>query len=173
MPCNGSFQAWPKSVFFFFFVSCAFSEYHDSLKCKASKIHQLTMIVRSVIIHWQVPLSVEDIEAILDTLIYDGKVEKSIAASGAGDNTDPVKLYRTVQPLIAPTGLARTPCGVCPVSWWVACTAVHPCQFPLKQVSGLHVTQSPVTPTLCCRCLMTVMKEEPSPQPAACIWRSG
>lgn len=69
----------------------------------------------------KVKLAVDDIETILDTLIYDGKVERSIVAapgssegssSSSGKNT---KLYRAVKPLIQPTGLMRMPCGTCPV----------------------------------------------------------
>ncbi|XP_074655052.1 DNA-directed RNA polymerase III subunit RPC6-like [Tubulanus polymorphus] len=59
----------------------------------------------------KVDLSAEDIETILDTLIYDGKVEKTIVASTDGQT----KLYRAIQPLVKHTGLMKTPCGVCPV----------------------------------------------------------
>lgn len=64
----------------------------------------------------KVQLSIEDIETILDTLIYDGKVERSIVAGqgGSGDSGQ-VKLYRAVSPLIQPSGLMRMPCGACPV----------------------------------------------------------
>lgn len=51
----------------------------------------------------------EDLEMILNTLVYDGKVEKTL--SGDGNN-----LYRAVQPLLNSPGLIRTPCGICPVS---------------------------------------------------------
>ncbi|KAH3856902.1 DNA-directed RNA polymerase III subunit RPC6-like [Dreissena polymorpha] len=61
----------------------------------------------------KVQLSVEDIETILDTLIYDGKCEQTIvAAAGDGGQT---KLYRAVNSLINSTGLMRMPCGSCPV----------------------------------------------------------
>lgn len=67
-------------------------------------------------LHWfQVQLSMDDIETILNTLIYDGKVEKSIAAS-TDNPEDQVKLYRAIASLVPPTGLMRVPCGVCPVS---------------------------------------------------------
>lgn len=59
----------------------------------------------------KVALKVEEIETILDTLIFDGKVERTTVASAAGD----VKLYRAVEGLLPPTGLVRAPCGVCPV----------------------------------------------------------
>lgn len=50
---------------------------------------------------------------ILDTLIFDGKVEQSFVAGGDAGQT---KLYRAVNPLIQPSGLMRMPCGSCPVS---------------------------------------------------------
>ncbi|XP_076360581.1 RNA polymerase III subunit F [Tachypleus tridentatus] len=65
----------------------------------------------------KVTLSAEDIEAILDTLIYDGKVEKTVVASQvtSGSTAGMTRLYRAVEPLIESTGLMRLPCGVCPV----------------------------------------------------------
>uniref|UniRef100_A0A224YV40 DNA-directed RNA polymerase III subunit RPC6 n=1 Tax=Rhipicephalus zambeziensis TaxID=60191 RepID=A0A224YV40_9ACAR len=73
----------------------------------------------------KVQLSVEDIEMILSTLIYDGKVEKTVVCgSGSGlssssrsasSGEDLVNLYRAVEPLIDSTGLMRIPCGTCPV----------------------------------------------------------
>ncbi|KAL3874059.1 hypothetical protein ACJMK2_037123 [Sinanodonta woodiana] len=64
----------------------------------------------------KIQLSVEDIETILDTLIYDGKVEQSIVAKAGGiGDSGQVKLYRSISPLIPPTGLMRMPCGSCPV----------------------------------------------------------
>ncbi|XP_046751042.1 probable DNA-directed RNA polymerase III subunit RPC6 [Diprion similis] len=56
----------------------------------------------------KVKLSVEDLEMILNTLIYDGKVERTLSSDGSN-------LYRAVEPLLSPPGLIRTPCGVCPV----------------------------------------------------------
>lgn len=47
---------------------------------------------------------------ILNTLVYDGKVEKILA--GDGNN-----LYRAIQPLLVSPGLIRSPCGLCPVRW--------------------------------------------------------
>jgi len=60
----------------------------------------------------KVALSLEDIELILDTLVYDGKVEKSIAYE---TNGDPIKTYRAVETLLPSAGFVRIPCGVCPV----------------------------------------------------------
>lgn len=56
----------------------------------------------------QVKLSVEDIEMLLNALVYDGKVEKTI--SGEGNN-----MYRAIQPLLNSPGLIKAPCGICPV----------------------------------------------------------
>lgn len=56
----------------------------------------------------QVKLSVEDLEMILNTLVYDGKVERILSPDGNN-------LYRAIQPLLNPPGLIKTPCGVCPV----------------------------------------------------------
>lgn len=48
-------------------------------------------------------------EMILNTLVYDGKIERIL--SGDGNN-----LYRVIQPLLSSlSGLMRTPCGLCPV----------------------------------------------------------
>ncbi|XP_002731250.1 DNA-directed RNA polymerase III subunit RPC6-like [Saccoglossus kowalevskii] len=60
----------------------------------------------------KVQLSVEDIETILNTLIYDNKVEVTVVASVESGQ---IKLYRSIELLIEPTGLMRTACGVCPV----------------------------------------------------------
>lgn len=61
----------------------------------------------------------DDIETILNTLIYDGKVEMTVIAAKegtVGSVDGQVKLYRGVNPIIQPTGVVRTPCGLCPVS---------------------------------------------------------
>ncbi|KAB1262382.1 DNA-directed RNA polymerase III subunit RPC6 [Camelus dromedarius] len=66
----------------------------------------------------KVELSMEDIETILNTLIYDGKVEMTIIAAKegtVGSVDGHMKLYRAVNPVIPPTGLVRAPCGLCPV----------------------------------------------------------
>lgn len=53
-------------------------------------------------------LSVTNMEMILNTLVYDGKVERILAGDGSN-------LYRAIQPLLNSSGLIRTPCGLCPV----------------------------------------------------------
>lgn len=61
----------------------------------------------------------EDIETILNTLIYDGKVEMTIIAAKEGTVgcvDGQMKLYRGVNAIIQPTGLVKTPCGLCPVN---------------------------------------------------------
>uniref|UniRef100_A0A8C1AEH2 Polymerase (RNA) III (DNA directed) polypeptide F n=1 Tax=Cyprinus carpio carpio TaxID=630221 RepID=A0A8C1AEH2_CYPCA len=66
----------------------------------------------------KVDLSMEDIETILNTLIFDGKVEMTIIAAKegtVGSVDGEMKLYRGVNPIIQPTGLVKTPCGLCPV----------------------------------------------------------
>lgn len=60
----------------------------------------------------------DDIETILNTLIYDGKAEMTVIAAKegtVGSVDGQVKLYRGVNAVIQPTGLIRTPCGLCPV----------------------------------------------------------
>lgn len=56
----------------------------------------------------KIQLGLEDIESILDTLVYDGKVEKTV-------REEEQKFYRAVEALLPTTGLVRTPCGICPV----------------------------------------------------------
>ncbi|KAK7815804.1 hypothetical protein U0070_025264 [Myodes glareolus] len=66
----------------------------------------------------KVELSMEDIETILNTLIYDGKVEMTVIAAKegtVGSVDGHMKLYRAVNPILPPTGLVRAPCGLCPV----------------------------------------------------------
>lgn len=68
----------------------------------------------------QVDLSMDDIETILNTLIYDGKVEMTVIAAKegtVGSVDGQMKLYRGVNAIIQPTGLVKTPCGLCPVGF--------------------------------------------------------
>jgi len=57
----------------------------------------------------KVALKQEEISAILNTVVLDGKAERCESLDGGST------LYRAVQPLLPSTGLARCPCGVCPV----------------------------------------------------------
>jgi len=59
----------------------------------------------------KISLRQEDIESILDTLIYDGKVERTTVFEAGSE----VRLYRAIEPLLPTTGLVRIPCGICPV----------------------------------------------------------
>jgi len=65
----------------------------------------------------KVQLTESDIETILNTLIFDGKVERTVMAgqARAGGEPEQVKLYRAVKPVLPPTGLMRMPCGLCPL----------------------------------------------------------
>jgi len=71
----------------------------------------------------KVTLSIQDIETILDTIIFDGKAEmiivsdSSSTSSSTGGRSEVVqkKLYRSIKPLVSVPGLMRVPCGVCPV----------------------------------------------------------
>jgi len=56
----------------------------------------------------KVTLKETDIEAILDTIVYDGKGERCESMGGG-------RTYRAVQPLVSSAGLASCPCGVCPI----------------------------------------------------------
>ena len=59
----------------------------------------------------KIQLKQEDIESILNTLVFDGKVEKSTSIRD-GEET---MLYRAIESLVPTTGLVKIPCGVCPV----------------------------------------------------------
>ena len=60
----------------------------------------------------KIQLKKEDIESILNTLVFDGKVEKSTTTSDGED----IRLYRAIESLLPTTGLVKIPCGVCPVA---------------------------------------------------------
>ena len=64
----------------------------------------------------QVKLSVKDIEDVLNTLIYDGKVTDTTRIGSSGSHSGDSKMYRVLRPLVPATGLMRVPCGICPVS---------------------------------------------------------
>lgn len=56
----------------------------------------------------QVVLDVDDVTTILNTLVYDGKVEKSVFPDGSN-------VYRAIETLIPSSGLVQVPCGICPL----------------------------------------------------------
>ncbi|XP_074598390.1 RNA polymerase III subunit F [Brevipalpus obovatus] len=60
----------------------------------------------------KVALSNSDIENILETLVFDGKVEKQLSV----DTSSNINTYRAIQQITVPNGLMRMPCGLCPVS---------------------------------------------------------
>lgn len=95
----------------------------------------------------------EDIETILNTLIYDGKVEMTIIAAKeetVGSVDGQMKLYRAVNPILPPTGLVRAPCGLCPVS--KSCftlyflTTICKCLMKKQQAHQLSHQQVPPEP---------------------------
>jgi DNA-directed RNA polymerase III subunit RPC6 len=69
----------------------------------------------------KVELGSDDIETILNTLVYDGKVEKNVMAStlgSASSSVEHVYLYRAVDSIISATkgsSFVRMPCGICPL----------------------------------------------------------
>ncbi|GBN94692.1 DNA-directed RNA polymerase III subunit RPC6, partial [Araneus ventricosus] len=63
----------------------------------------------------KVELKLPDIEKILEALIYDDKVEKSVSlTSSSSKGSGSENFYRTIKPLLSSAGLMRMPCGVCP-----------------------------------------------------------
>ena len=63
-----------------------------------------------------VSLTVEQIELILNTLIYDGKIEKvTVASTMVKENERKSNLYRSIKSIISSSPITRNPCGICPV----------------------------------------------------------
>lgn len=60
----------------------------------------------------QIELSVSNIDQILTTLTYDGKVEVDVQLMTAENQA---KLYRVANHFLTTTGMVYAPCGVCPV----------------------------------------------------------
>lgn len=56
----------------------------------------------------KIKLDEEDLETILKTVVYDGRAQRVLQADGS-------YLYKAVDSLLPPEGLAQTPCGICPV----------------------------------------------------------
>ncbi|RZF33845.1 hypothetical protein LSTR_LSTR008968 [Laodelphax striatellus] len=65
----------------------------------------------------KVQLSEDDIKTILDTLVFDGKLERVVSTDGGF-------LFRAIDSLLPPPDLIRMPCGVCPV--------INNCSYPGK-----------------------------------------
>ena len=59
-------------------------------------------------------LTVDDIQMILDTLIYDGKAEVQIQQD-RGEGSDLQRLYQVTRTILQDTGFSRIPCGMCSV----------------------------------------------------------
>jgi len=59
-----------------------------------------------------VDLAEEELEMVLCTLIYDGKLEQVDGMDGAATTT---QLYRAAVPTSAATSVTEVPCGVCPL----------------------------------------------------------
>lgn len=63
-----------------------------------------------------VKLTVNNIQMILDTLIYDGKAEVQMSIQqDREDGGDIQRLYRVTRTILQDTGFSRIPCGVCSV----------------------------------------------------------
>lgn len=62
----------------------------------------------------QIELSVSNIDQILTTLTYDGKVEVTVQLMTTNNQ---VKLYRVSNHFLTTTGMVYTPCGICPVKF--------------------------------------------------------
>jgi DNA-directed RNA polymerase III subunit RPC6 len=89
-----------------------------------------------------VELTKDDIECILETLIYDAKIERIVKGDAV--------FYVAVNSFLDTPGLARTPCGICPV--FKECTPnglVNPksCQYLTKWLNepmeGVNIEPGP------------------------------
>jgi len=60
----------------------------------------------------KVDLKPQDVETLLDLLVYDCKAEKTVKGSV---DLEQATSYKLVTPLLPPSGLVCTPCGACPV----------------------------------------------------------
>ncbi|PRD33839.1 UNVERIFIED_CONTAM: DNA-directed RNA polymerase III subunit RPC6 [Trichonephila clavipes] len=64
----------------------------------------------------KVELKLSDIEKILEALIYDNKIEKSVSLTNSSTGeSGSGNFYKISKSLISSAGLMRMPCGVCPV----------------------------------------------------------
>ncbi|XP_063726132.1 DNA-directed RNA polymerase III subunit RPC6-like isoform X2 [Symsagittifera roscoffensis] len=60
----------------------------------------------------KVDLKPQDIEALMDLLVYDSKAEKNVKGSTELEHSTS---YKLIPSLLPPSGLVCTPCGICPV----------------------------------------------------------
>lgn len=60
-----------------------------------------------------IELSIEDISNILDTLIYSGRIEKTIGSTSEDGDID--YLYKVLRPFSLENPLSKLPCFSCPV----------------------------------------------------------
>lgn len=65
-------------------------------------------------------LEKKEFEQVLETLVYDGKVEKTGRVNKKGEM---VYKYRCVNAPITSAGAVRIPCGVCPVIYLITDTS--------------------------------------------------
>lgn len=96
---------------------------HGVLKRRPSTRDELVEAISRAQVS-QVDLGEQEIQQILDTLIYDGMVEKeSPRARGTiqfyeekKESTDEEAIYKTTNATTSHEFVTETPCGVCPVS---------------------------------------------------------
>lgn len=72
--------------------------------CTVSEVHKFI----SELGISKIKLDEEDLETILKTVVYDGRAQRVLQVDGS-------YLYKAVDSLLPPEGLAQTPCGICPV----------------------------------------------------------
>jgi len=65
----------------------------------------------------KVQLTPENMESILNTLVYEGKAERSVLSGAAIDGSN-MNIYKALNPILEPkhgSAFVRIPCGICPV----------------------------------------------------------
>jgi len=65
-----------------------------------------------------VSLDNDDVQGLLDRLVYDGKIEKRLRTTtlgSSGDDEDDAWMYKAVNNSKSETTLTSTPCGQCPI----------------------------------------------------------
>ena len=63
----------------------------------------------------KVALTTKDIEAILNTLVYDGQAEMNLVLDNTGSGVQQKKMFKAMKSLLPVPGLMKVPCGSCPV----------------------------------------------------------